>query len=181
MSKRVLVAYATHHGATRGIAERIATTLSRAGLEASAASVDGARDLAGYDAFVIGSAIYAFRWLGEAHNFVNRNRQLLAGRPVWFFSSGPVGTATVDEDGRDVRQEPREIASLRERVGARDHRIFFGAYDSAAKPIGLLERMTRAMPATRDLLPAGDFRDWDEIDAWARGIGDELTLVPVGR
>jgi len=37
------------------------------------------------------------------------------------------------------------------------------------------------MPATRDLLPAGDFRDWDEIDAWARGIADELTRVPVGR
>ena len=73
------------------------------------------------------------------------------------------------------------MASLRDRVGARDHRIFFGAYDPTAKPIGLLERMTRAMPATRDLLPAGDFRDWDEIDAWARGIADELTLVPVGR
>jgi menaquinone-dependent protoporphyrinogen oxidase len=178
MSKRVLVAYATHHGATRGIAERIATTLGRAGLEASAASVDEAHDLAGYDAFVIGSAIYAFRWLGEAHNFVNRNRQLLAGRPVWFFSSGPVGTATVDEKGRDVRQEPREIASLRDQVRARDHRIFFGAFDPAAKPIGMLERISRAMPATRDLLPAGDFRDWDEIDAWASSIADELTRAP---
>jgi len=181
MSKRVLVTYATHHGATRGIAERIATTLTRTGLDASARNVTEVGDLAGYDAFVVGSAIYAFRWLGEAHNFVNRNRQLLAGRPVWFFSSGPVGTATVDEKGQDVRQAPREIATLADLVKARDHRIFFGAYDPTQKPIGLMERITRAVPATRDLLPPGDFRDWDEIDAWASAIADELTLVPAGR
>ena len=73
------------------------------------------------------------------------------------------------------------MASLRYRVGARDHRIFFGAYDPSQKPIGLMERVTRAMPATRDLLPAGDFRDWDEIDAWAGLIADELTAVPARR
>jgi menaquinone-dependent protoporphyrinogen oxidase len=181
MSKRVLVAYATHHGATRGIAERIATTLTRSGLDAVARDVADSRDLARYDAFVVGSAIYAFRWLGEAHNFVNRHREILAARPTWFFSSGPVGTATVDEQGQDVRQAPREIASLVDLVNARDHRIFFGAYDPTAKPIGLTERITRALPATRDLLPAGDFRDWDEIDAWASVIADELTSVPAGR
>jgi menaquinone-dependent protoporphyrinogen oxidase len=181
MSKRVLVAYATHHGATRGIAERIATTLTRSGLDGEARDVADTRDLARYDAFVVGSAIYAFRWLGEAHNFVNRNRQVLGARPTWFFSSGPVGTATVDEQGQDVRQAPREIASLVDLVNARDHRIFFGAYDPTAKPIGLTERITRALPATRDLLPAGDFRDWDEIDAWASVIADELTSVPAGR
>ena len=181
MSTRVLVAYATHHGATRGIAERIATTLTRSGIDASARSVTDAGDLAEYDAFVVGSAIYAFRWLGEAHDFVSRNGKALASRPVWLFSSGPVGTAQVDAKGLDVRQAPREIASLSDLVKSRAHRIFFGAYDPTAKPMGMLERITRAMPATRDLLPAGDFRDWDEIDAWARAIADELTLVPVGR
>ena len=181
MTKRVLVAYATHHGATRGIAERVATTLTRHGLDASALEVGVAGDPRDYDAFVIGSAIYAFRWLGEAHNFVNRHRDVLARRPTWLFSSGPVGTATVDEKGQDVRQAPREIASLADLVKAREHRIFFGAYDPAQKPIGLMERITRAVPATRDLLPPGDFRDWDEIDAWASAIADELTLVPAGR
>jgi menaquinone-dependent protoporphyrinogen oxidase len=175
---RVLVAYATHHGATRGIAERIATTLTRLGVDATARPADESREVGGYDAFVVGSAIYAFRWLGEAHNFVNRNRETLAARPTWFFSSGPVGTATVDAEGRDVRQAPREIASLSDLVDAREHRIFFGAYDPGQKPIGLMERITRALPATRDLLPAGDFRDWDEIDAFATSIADELARVP---
>jgi menaquinone-dependent protoporphyrinogen oxidase len=53
---RVLVAYATRHGSTRGIAERIAQTLRTDGLDAVAEPAAEARALAGYDAFVIGSA-----------------------------------------------------------------------------------------------------------------------------
>lgn len=30
------------------------------------------------------------------------------------------------------------------------------------------------MPAIRDILPDGDFRDWDAIDAWADAIAGEL-------
>src|SRR4030067_172626 len=80
--------------------------------------------------------------------------------------------------GTDPPQAPRGIAPLADLVDARDHRIFFGAYDPSQKPIGLMERVTRAMPATRDLLPAGDFRGWDEIHAWAGLIADELNAVP---
>ena len=53
MSKRVLVAYATGHGATRGFAARIETTLACAGLDASVRSVTDAGDPDGYDAFVV--------------------------------------------------------------------------------------------------------------------------------
>ena len=60
-------------------------------------------------------------------------------------------------------------------VGARDHRVFFGAYESDRKPIGLRERFMSVMPAARDALPKGDFRDWPEIEAWASGIAHELA------
>lgn len=30
------------------------------------------------------------------------------------------------------------------------------------------------MPAAKNALPAGDFRDWDAIDAWVGEIADEL-------
>jgi menaquinone-dependent protoporphyrinogen oxidase len=36
------------------------------------------------------------------------------------------------------------------------------------------------MPAARDALPAGDFRDWIAIDEWARGIGAELAAAGTG-
>jgi menaquinone-dependent protoporphyrinogen oxidase len=33
------------------------------------------------------------------------------------------------------------------------------------------------MPAIREALPAGDFRDWPAIEAWADGIGRQLQEV----
>ncbi len=182
MNVRVLVVYASRHGATREIAERIAARLGQGGVEATVKSTEPAGDLAGYDAFVIGSAAYAFHWLKEASAFVRRNRSLLASRPVWLFSSGPLGTKTTDAQGRDVRAEaePREFAEFRDAIHPRDLRIFFGAYDPEGKPIGLMERLTRMMPAARAAMPVGDFRDWDEIEAWAGKIANELKLVPAG-
>jgi menaquinone-dependent protoporphyrinogen IX oxidase len=95
----VLVAHATKHGSTRGIAERIAERLCAAGLTAEALPVAGVRDFRGYDAVVLGSAIYMFHWLGEARSFARRHRADLAARPLWLFSSGPLGPEPLDKGG----------------------------------------------------------------------------------
>jgi menaquinone-dependent protoporphyrinogen oxidase len=99
---------------------------------------------------------------------------------VWLFSSGPLGSETVDAEGNDVREtaEPKEFAEFRDALNPRDMRIFFGAYDPDSRPVGLMERLTRMMPAARDALPAGDFRDWPEIEAWAGSIARDLTHPP---
>ncbi len=170
----VLVAYATRHGATRGIAERIADRLRSHDLDADARPAGEVRDAARYDAFVVGGAAYMFHWLGEATSFVEHHRKLLADRPTWLFSSGPVGTDLVDKDGRDVLETtvPKEFAKLRGQVLPRGERVFFGALDPDAKAIGMAEHFMRLMPAARDALPKGDFRDWPAIDAWA----DEIAV-----
>jgi menaquinone-dependent protoporphyrinogen oxidase len=175
----VLVAYASRHGATQGIAERIAQTLRGAGLDADAQSVKDVRSLAAYDAFVIGSAAYMFHWLGEATGFVRHNEAVLAQKPVWLFSSGPLGTEPLDAKGRDQKEAaiPKEFAELGEAVHARDQRVFFGAMERGRKPIGLAERFMGLMPAARDALPMGDFRDWPEIEAWALEIAAALQPV----
>ena len=178
---KVLVAYASKHGATQGIALLVAERLGTVGLEAEARPVTAGGDLAGYEAFVIGSAAYLGRWLKEAADFVRHNRALLASRPVWLFSSGPLGTETTDAQGRDLRvaADPTEIAEFREAIQPRDHRVFFGALDPSK--LGFRDRAIRTLPAGRALLPEGDFRDWAEIEAWATGIARELAQVPVGQ
>src|SRR5512133_996832 len=123
---KVLVAYASKYGSTRGIAERIAERLRVAGQQAEARPVqEGIDDLGGYDAFVIGSAVFAGHWMAEATAFVRRHRAVLADRPTWLFSSGPIGTMVAKHEP----QEPKEIPGLVRMIGPRGHRVFFGAWD----------------------------------------------------
>jgi menaquinone-dependent protoporphyrinogen oxidase len=177
----ILVAYASKHGATQGIAERIAATLRAAGQDAEARPVKATRDRADYDAFVIGGAAYMGSWLKEATEFVRRHQAILVTRPVWLFSSGPLGTATTDAQGRDllVASEPKEFAEFKETIKPRGLRVFFGALDSSK--LGFSERLVRSLPAGRALLPEGDFRDWKEIEAWAESIAHELVPVTASR
>jgi len=173
---RVLVAYASRYGATRGIAERIAEVLRQQDQEVVVQPVREASDPSGYEAFVIGSAAYYFHWMMDARKFVRRHRDLLASRPVWLFSSGPLGTKTEDDQGRDLRTvlEPREIEEFRNTISPVEHRVFFGAMDPGG--LNFTHRLLFKLPANRDnaLFPIGDFRDWSDIEAWARTIGVEL-------
>jgi menaquinone-dependent protoporphyrinogen oxidase len=176
----VLVAYASKHGATREIAERVAQAMAAAGQRAQPRPVTAAGDLAGYDAFVVGSAVYMGHWQKETVEFVRRNRAVLAGRPVWLFSSGPLGTEPTDAQGQDltVAAEPKELAELTEAIHPRGHRVFFGALDPGR--LGLSERALRKLPAARAIMPEGDFRDWAQIEAWARGIAGDPALGTAG-
>jgi menaquinone-dependent protoporphyrinogen oxidase len=174
----VLVAYASCYGATQGIAERIAQTLTFHGEPAEARSVDTVADVGRYDAFVIGSAVYMFHWRKEAVRFVKRNRATLAGKPVWLFSSGPLGTETTDANGRDVRSTagPKELDEFMEATKAREHHVFFGAF-KFGQLRGIHRAMVKALPALRKLFVEGDFRDWADIDAWALSISQALSSM----
>ena len=124
---------------------------------------------------MIGSAVYMGAWRKEATQFVRRNCDLLATRPVWLFSSGPLGTATADAQGRDLltEAEPKQFEEFRESIKPRAVQVFYGALDPAK--LRRRDRLIRRIPAGRDLLPEGDFRNWAAIDAWAGGIARELT------
>lgn len=172
---RVLVTYSSRYGGTGRIAERIAAVLRRHGLAAQARSVHVLGNVDSYEAYVIGSAVYLGHWQSDARAFVKRYRELLAARPVWLYSSGPLGTSETDAKGRDVRTaaEPAEIEGLRTEIRPRDHRVFFGAFGQ--QRLGLADRVVSILPAARELLTEGDFRDWPEIDAWAESIAEALT------
>lgn len=190
---RVQVVYASRHGGTAGIADRIAEVLRTEGAEVVVADAASQPDPAGFDAFVIGSGVYIGSWLKEAIEFVERHLSTLATRPVWLFSSGPLpgsskATETDDliaqalgpEDGPGSGGR-KKIAALSAAIHLRDHRVFLGAFDPNDPPKSMQERLVRLLPAAKQVLPAGDFREWSVIEAWARQIGAELAArVPVG-
>jgi menaquinone-dependent protoporphyrinogen oxidase len=164
---RVLVAYATHYGATQGIAECIADTLRRQDIETTLADIDHLDQVdPSYDAYVVGSAVHASHWLKQATDFVKRNAAALRGRPVWLFSSGPIGDA-VDKPQTD----PKEIAHFDELIHIQGHIVFGGAFDRAVADA----RGTRFERALNRFIPEGDYRDWPEIERWAVSIAVTLT------
>lgn len=172
----ILVAYASQHGSTQGIAQGVAQALRDAGREAVALPIHEVTDPGQYDAFVIGSAAYAWHWMREATQFVRHNRQLLSERPVWLFSSGPLGDQPTDAQGRDLRvvSEPREISEFNVLIKPKDHHVFFGALDFSK--LGPTQRWIRWLPAARKAIPEGDFRDWEEVTGWATSIAQDPAL-----
>jgi len=165
---RVLVTAASRHGSTADIAAAIVRVLHLRGLAADLIEPAEVTDLSEYDAVVLGSAVYAGRWMAPATDLVARCRSQLAARPVWLFSSGPVGSPANPAEGPAG-------AKLMEQIGALGHRVFAGKLDKAE--LGRIERtMVRAVRA-----PEGDYRDWDDIAEWAVSIADGLSAMQKAR
>ncbi|MFC4907100.1 flavodoxin domain-containing protein [Actinomadura gamaensis] len=168
----VLVGYASAHGSTRSIAERIAAVLGDHGLASRAVPLDSAVDAAGYGAFVLGSAVHNRTWLVEAKDFVAANRAVLRTRPVWLFSVG-MPAALRGPWRRFGPLEERTIsAELRKTVTPRDHVLFSGVFrPEHTSAFGRL--LFRAMGSRY-----GDYRDWARVTAWAEEIARHLTKEP---
>jgi menaquinone-dependent protoporphyrinogen oxidase len=104
---KVLVTPATKHRATAEIAAAIGEALGgEHGLDATVVPPEQVVTVDGYDAVVLGSAVYAGHWLAPAKELVDRAAGALAGKPVWLFSSGPVG------DPPKPEEDPVDVAEI---------------------------------------------------------------------
>lgn len=107
------------------------------------------------------------RWLPEADEFVKRNIEALAARPVWLFSLGTFGDRK-RVIGSLMKREPRGIRALRQTVRPRDYRVFAGVIDRHRWPF-FSRLFYHALGGH-----LGDNRDWPAIEAWAEEIGRAL-------
>jgi menaquinone-dependent protoporphyrinogen oxidase len=143
----VLVAIGSRHGSTQGIGERVAAGLRAAGHTFDVQDAAQVRSVALNDAVILGSAVYMGRWTPGSRDFVARFAAELVEKPVWIFSSGPLGNPP------GPVEVPSDHATTSEALAVRGDRIFAGRLVPAQ--LGFGERLVaRAVHA-----PAGDYRD----------------------
>lgn len=158
---RVLVTWGSRHGGTEGIGRIIAESLRQRGFDVVAQPVGEVKRLAGYEAVVLGGALYGFRWLASVRRFVRRHAKELRQVPVWLFSSGPLDASADRGDVPPVRQ----VEVLAERIGARGHVTFGG-------------RLEPGSIGPRASMPQGDWRNPEHVRRWA---GELAALLPGAR
>jgi menaquinone-dependent protoporphyrinogen oxidase len=162
---KVLVAVGSKYGATREVAQAIAEVLRDFGHDAVCHDARDVDSIASYDALVIGSALYGGFWRRDASNLVHEHIDELSKKPVWLFSSGPVG----------LPPRPAEAAgegeTLVDLIEAREHQIFSGYLNPDRLNDG--ERaIVRGLKAS-----VGDYREWGQVKNWAREIAHQLSVI----
>lgn len=164
MSDEVLVAYATRHESTRGMAAAIADVLSGAGLWVRLEPIDAVGDVRGYRAAVIGGSVFDGSWMPGAHEFLVAHAGQLEGMPVWLFASGP--SEPLPE--RATVEVPADLVAVIERINPRDVALFAGSLQPHHLGAGLrvLARLARSSFA--------EHRDRAAVERWARQVAEEL-------
>jgi menaquinone-dependent protoporphyrinogen oxidase len=204
---RVLVVHAGRYGSTAEVAQVVAEELRRCGASVDASPATEGLLLDGYDAIVIGSAIYWEHVLPEAARFVEQNREALGRKRVACFLLCMELTRVTEGLGRGVPVtiDPRLGAPPRVpgKLGywERTHLLaaILGPVLDAAPGIHPISvgvfrgrvdyRRLRfvhfvLMKSTWLLFrraPEGDFRNWVAIRAWASSLCPMLVPGSPGR
>jgi menaquinone-dependent protoporphyrinogen oxidase len=158
---RVLVTYGSKRGGTAGIGQMLGAALSGRGMRVDVLPAAQVDSVDGYDAVIVGGALYVGRWHPQARQFVKRHAEALQSRPVWFFSSGPLDDSAARTELLPVPQVQR----LMNWIGVREHRTFGGRLLPDAK--GLI-----ASQIAKER--SGDWRDPWRIHDWGVEIAHQL-------
>lgn len=163
---RILVVFASKHGATGELAEGVADALRGHSYDVDVMEAGHEHDVTPYRAVVIGCAVYMGRWRREVVHFLEENADDLQARDVWAFSSGPVGEHLDDEEAA----LPHRVQALLDAIGAHEHVSFAGKIDR--EQLGLPERMVVRVVGGDKV--EGDWRDFGAVAKWADHIAETL-------
>ena len=159
---KVLVCAASKYRATSEIAQAVADVMAGRGCEVTVLPPEKVGAVEEFDAVVLGSAVYMGQWLKPARELAARSAAALGARPVWLFSSGPIGEPAKPADN------PVDVTKILQATNARDHQVFAGKL--AKKHLSFPDRAVVSAIRAQE----GDFRDWAQINDWATGIANAL-------
>lgn len=163
MDKKVLVAYASRAGATAEVAEEVSKTLAAEGLMVDVLPVQKVESLEAYSALVLGSAARIGKLVPETMRFARKFSRQIKGIKVAYFVSCLTMFKDTPETRATVTGYLKSLVKLKEPL---DIGLFGGAMIPEKIPGFWSKVMKNA--------ERGDYRDWDKIREWARGVAQKL-------
>jgi menaquinone-dependent protoporphyrinogen oxidase len=161
MAGKFLIAYVSRMGSTAEIAQAMGRELEAAGHSVVVSDMKGIDSIEGYRAVVIGAPVYMAAIEKEVAHFVARHRDGLSRIPVAAFA---VGIAPVDHRVGSVESVLEKLRASLDPVKPVAVTMFAGRLELAR-----MSFVQRTMSGLMRVL-TGDFRDWEAIRAWARGL-----------
>ena len=162
MEKRVLITYASKYGSTGGVADAIGKELCSKDVATDVVLIKNADNISSYRGVIIGGPIYMGKWMSEAVDFVKENRETLRRLPVaYFLVCMTLSRPTEENRAKALAYMDRILKSVPE-IKPIGVGTFAGAMDY--NNLSWINKKILKSKGT----PEGDFRNWNEIRAWAR-------------
>ncbi len=196
-AKKVLVAYATMAGSTVEVAQTVGEELGRSGVHVDVLQIDEVKDVAGYDAVVVGAPMI-LGWHRAALRFLRRHRKPLRRIRLAAFVTAISLTQTGETsvDGVPVVLD-EGLPKPSQRPGRLSYRERYARLTNYCRPI--LRATRPARPVSIGVFAgrleygrlkwwavlfvmviiqaaAGDRRNWEVIRAWAAALPAALNL-----
>ena len=169
---RVLVAYASRCGSTGEVAEAMGQALCNNGVAADVRLVENVKDLSSYQSVVVGSAIRRSKWLPEAVEFGEENRDFLKEVSVAYFLTCLTLSRNTEETRLKANAYLEPVFNAVPQVQPVNTGLFAGVLDYSKLSWGMRMVMRRKMDKFG--VKEGDYRDWDAIRTWTSSVRSRL-------
>jgi menaquinone-dependent protoporphyrinogen oxidase len=173
---KALVIYGTRYGTATEIAEEIARVIKEEGIEVDLLDARGIKDcdVSPYDLVVVGSGIKIGKWTNKSIKFLKDNRSSLANKKVALFVT--CGAANEENSRTEGQKKYLDEVAAKNMINKPLSTGLFGSvYDPEANHglmFKIVNRSVRKNLEKQGIDPSKrrDYRDWDGIRTWARGL-----------
>ncbi len=171
--QKILLAYASYTGTTGEVSEAIGKILCEKGASVDIRLAKNIKNISGYQAVIIGSAIQKSNWLPEAYKFIDKNNVQLSQVPMACFITC-LALAKDTEGGREtaagyVENISKKISDLKP--------LSFGSFAGVLDygKLSFFYRSVMKRKIKKKGIDEGDYRNWDKIRSWSDEVSMKLS------